>query len=227
MIYFGTGEPTLRITRETAFRARLHAVMRAEGRDRPLRWVEAPDAPPPATVAHRRMLERLLLGTAAGGVPPGWVSPGVAGVLTAQPSPTSGGPGAGAAYSGRVLLVGDRPGSRWGQRAPTWPFISENRQGCSAWLADELERAGVGEERLYWINAFTVSDTHLPHATLLKLPMWGSTVTLTVALGRNAAAWCNEGMLPCVEVHHPAYWVRAHKGDAYHLIKLLRNHLYA
>lgn len=128
------------------------------------------------------------------------------------------GPGLGAWAPGRVtLLVGDRPGPAWRSRL-NWPFISGLRSGCSAWLAGQLESAGVPEQQLYWVNA---ADQH-------GTPTDGTFVAalrpqLVVALGQHAATWCEAVCLAGFEqVHHPQHWQRFHAGHKYRLTQLLR-----
>lgn len=122
---------------------------------------------------------------------------------------------------GCTLLVGDRPGPGWARATlPSWPFVSALKTGCSGWLAEQLETAGIPEDRLYWINAYRYDGTPIK-TTLLK----DLQPARVVALGNNAATWCraNEEVLGTfAEVHHPSYWKRFHSHQAYHLIKLLR-----
>lgn len=269
MIYFSPhGEPTVRVRKDDPFRPRLGAILRAARRDGATRWTEADNAAPPPT-AQRRMLERLLLSLAAGPDAPGWVSPGVARLVSTnlsfiaphqkslpgryaprqarglgagagarrlddpagpgRSSPGSGlapgGPGAGAYGAGRVVLVGDRPGPGWGGRMPNWPFISGLRTGCSAWLAEQLEAAGIGEEQLYWFNAYDQDGTPTDVRSVEALPLWRTTATLTVALGRNAARWCEASGWRYAEVHHPQFWKRFHARHSYRLVSVLRRHL--
>lgn len=47
-----------------------------------------------------------------------------------------------------VLMLSGGPTAR----STRWPFIDFSRDGCSVWLADRLEKMGVPETRLVWLN---------------------------------------------------------------------------
>lgn len=126
------------------------------------------------------------------------------------------GPGIGAWRPGEVtLLVGERPGGFGGR----WhlPFVSD--QGCSAWLAEQLEAAKIPERDLYWINArqsrgerdWTWSD-FLDDLRPKKV----------IALGEDAVAWCQDATTSYVAVDHPQYWKRFHHSKPYPLIKEIK-----
>lgn len=186
------------------------------------------------SVAHRRMLLRVLLGLQAGGlfdtpaVNRGMGRWGLSSERGAVPpaaravdAPRLAWPGLGTSLPGSALVVGDRPGAGWSGRL-NWPFISGHRGGCSAWLAEQLEAGGVPETRLHWINATTQDGTPTSYVFVQLLRP-----KLIVALGRNAAKWCAGGNSTCdyEEVHHPQHWKRFHAGHAYHLVKVLRRGL--
>lgn len=122
-----------------------------------------------------------------------------------------------------ILLVGDRPGPGWRQpRRPNWPFISSLNTGCSVWLTDQLEQAGVPESALCWTNAYNGDGTPRPAEWVLDTGF-----RMVVALGRHAATWCENNAIAewsggFQQVHHPQYWKRVHANKTYHLIKILR-----
>lgn len=185
--------------------------------------------------ARARMLHRAALGANAvvlragegglvAGLPTETVEPRSepADVLArlAQVAPlANAGPGAGAWRPGwTVLLVGDRPnGLRHGQLKHRLPFVSLHGGGCSAWLAAHLEVAGIPEERLYWINASDAFDVPTPADFLAHLDP-----IATVALGANAARWCQEADIAYHQVAHPQHHKRFHAGEDYPLGALLR-----
>lgn len=134
-------------------------------------------------------------------------------------------PGIGAGQAGRVLLVGDRPGSGWGQYAPNWPFISANHGGASSWLARHLEEYEVSEAALFWVNAYDRDDVPLDVGRVHRMPFWSTTNTLIVSFGKHAHAWCEKNEVNAVQVHHPQYWMAKHPAETYRLGKILRQHL--
>lgn len=105
----------------------------------------------------------------------------------------------GSCWTARVLLVGDEP-EPWAG-AVRWPFVSGSENvGCSGWLAERLNEAGIFEEHLAWTNAnepnFGVALTAKP---------W----TAIVALGQVAAGRLREVGLPAtVELPHPQHQKR-------------------
>lgn len=140
------------------------------------------------------------------------------GLLTGLPANP---PGLGAWVPGRVgLLVGDRPGPGWRSRTLTWPFISALRTGCSSWLAETLEEAGIGEHQLYWVNGFTKEGAAIDAAFVHVLQP-----AVTIALGNSAARWCKALLVEHEEVHHPQFWKRFHSRQRYHLTTILKRRL--
>lgn len=226
-----------------AFRTRLRLLLVAATSGRRTILVEA--APLRLPTAPRRMLERVALGygvrqygrqwlyTPAPAPPtlpaplplanlqPGTLDPvwsQIRGVMAINGLPP--GYGLGCWPSGHVetlLLVGDRPSLKWPASRPAWPFISALRSGCSWWLAEQLERAGMPENRLYWVDA---QDRD---GTVLKLPaaQHQHLFAGVVAMGRHAAAWCWDNGWVFDQVHHPQYWHRFQKDKPYQLTKLL------
>lgn len=98
----------------------------------------------------------------------------------------------------RVLLVGD---SASRSATTALPFVNHNLGGCSAWFAEYLERAGIAEDRLLWVNAWRADDTPtdlgLLHHELLPVK--------TFALGHIAARALLEASVPHVQVEHPQF----------------------
>lgn len=108
-----------------------------------------------------------------------------------------------------ALLVGDRRSDvRMGARLP---FINYDFGGCSAWLAEYLESAGVSEASLTWVNAYgrDYEATALEEVVELARPR------VIVALGAIAhTALLARGVAVHAEVPHPRHVKRFHHHDA-------------
>jgi len=133
------------------------------------------------------------------------------------------GPGIGRwAPSKSVLLVGERPGGFGGR----WhlPFVSLRADGCSAWLAEQLEEYDIPESALYWVNAYESVDVPLdPHFLTALQPKH------VFALGEEARDWCvahlrdhGVGREEWSPHFHPQYHKRFHSKKPYPLIKELK-----
>lgn len=119
-------------------------------------------------------------------------------------------PSAGNLRSSKVILVGETF-AQIGDRDPLyqWPFGGLCRDGCSRWLADQLD--GVSERDLFWVNADALTPAIRKHS----LPI--------VALGGTAARRLTElGRPPDHAVAHPQYHRRFEAGEPYPLLEVLR-----
>ncbi len=124
-------------------------------------------------------------------------------------------PGIGAWSSESVLLVGDRPSASWPLTAPNYPFISALSSGCSGWLAQHLEDAGIGEAQLFWTNAYTQQGERSASDWIDALEPRG-----IIALGGAAQGWLDgAGVKSDYQVHHPQYWKRFQAGKTYVLAR--------
>lgn len=121
-----------------------------------------------------------------------------------RPAPA---PGIGRWGSDSALLVGDRV-SQYGW--PDLPFVSFKKYGCSAWLAERLEAWGVGEDKLYWLNAFEQTPEALG---------WGDAPKKIVTLGNNAAQWAERAGLTYMQAVHPQAHKRFHYNEDYESLK--------
>lgn len=93
------------------------------------------------------------------------------------------------------------------------PFCAFSGAGCSGWLTDQLELAGVGEERLFWVNADHLEDVS-------KHDWRGS---LVIALGTVAAMTCkNHGFANLIEIEHPQSWKRFKATQSYPLLEVFK-----
>lgn len=114
---------------------------------------------------------------------------------------------------GSALIVGEAAGAlKDGDPLYQWPFGSFHEDGCSAWLARRLEAAGIGEERLCWVNA----DQLTPNVARVTFPA-------IVALGGVARdRLISFGRDPDYTVPHPQRWKRFHHNEEYPLINVLK-----
>lgn len=119
----------------------------------------------------------------------------------------------------KVVLLGDRPsGKTTAQGLFTVPFVSFNGLGCSEWLSEQLEQAGIAESDLVWRNAYDLTGTPLAVERLPKdLPV--------LALGRNASRWCVEHQVPHRLLPHPQSHKRFYSKQEYTMINMLRRML--
>lgn len=127
------------------------------------------------------------------------------------PHPTRGTAGN---WDAAIVLVGEAFGEpKEGDRLYQWPFVSFSPLGCSVWLTEQLEFAGVGEDELLWVNADQLLDSqlldHLKHKTV-------------IALGKKAARALASQDVTHFEVPHPQSWKRFHSGDEYPLHGVLK-----
>ena len=112
-----------------------------------------------------------------------------------------------------VCIVGEafterKDNDAWQQ----YPFVSFNRQGCSAWLADYLESLNVREDELCWANADF--DLELLDASI--------SAQSYVALGATAAKALDDAGLNYTLVSHPQHQKRFNSHDEYPLGPKLR-----
>lgn len=134
------------------------------------------------------------------------------------------GQGGGAFKPGEVvLLVGDKPNMK-GHGAETIivPFINFNGIGCSEWLAEQLEAAGVRESQLYWINAANARGEETDAAFIERLRP-----RAVVALGNAGAAWCEKHNVAHVKMPHPQHHKRFFHSSSYPAIRYLKEVLNA
>lgn len=92
-----------------------------------------------------------------------------------------------------------------------WPFASFADQGCSRWLTQQLENAGIPENQLFWFNADQPVDEIIKLIPDCHL----------VALGEKAAARVSPLRYDRFSRPHPQYWKRFRSDEMYPLIPLL------
>lgn len=121
------------------------------------------------------------------------------------------GPGIGLFAPGNTLLIGDQVNPRHGKE--DWPFVSS--QGCSIWLAEQLDLAQVPEHSLYWVNA-RVGGQDISPAFIDRLEPGK-----VIAMGSIAHRWCQKHKLGHTEVQHPQYHKRFIHNSTYPLLQEL------
>jgi hypothetical protein len=126
------------------------------------------------------------------------------------------GPGIGNFKPGNILIVGDTASNPLIDNIDL-PFV--HWEGCSPWLAMQLDYAGVPETELYWVNGFRLDGGIQSKDFVDELQP-----RLIVALGEEAARWCEIADLKHTRVEHPQYWKRFRHADQYPLVNLLRGH---
>jgi thymidylate kinase len=134
-------------------------------------------------------------------------------------------PGAGAIYP-EVLIVGES----FAQQSEfdafyQWPFASFSNKGCSRWLAYELDKEKIPENKLYWINADMLTDgVYIDHVlnafpTIHTIMPLGTKATMKV----SSQLANNPKYLALVESFpHPQYWKRFHYTLKYPFIQRLK-----
>jgi len=111
----------------------------------------------------------------------------------------------------RVVLLGDRSNGE-----QDLPFVSQ--RGCSPWLTEQLEQAGVPETDLAWLNVRTPDGTFKDENALAVGQVLDAEL---VALGSVARAWCEHHGLVHRSVPHPQYWKRFNHQRTYPLLDIL------
>jgi hypothetical protein len=107
-----------------------------------------------------------------------------------------------------IMLVGEDFAERkdqdpWYQ----WPFASFSNQGCSQWLTEQLDLAGISEFSLYWVNADQA----------IERPR---TDTAVIALGTSASQSLLAAGIPHEKIPHPQSWLRFNSKQRYPLLNL-------
>lgn len=116
-----------------------------------------------------------------------------------------------------ILLVGDKFGEHKDvDMMYQSPFASLSNLGCSTWLSNQLQEAGISEQSLLWINADQLTDGWLAQVNIPpKIITLGDTAESTVlGLGLSSRS-----------TTHPQYWKRFRYGDHYPLIDLIKESL--
>jgi len=111
-----------------------------------------------------------------------------------------------------VVLVGDSFAERKDQDPfYQWPFGSFSRSGCSAWLAEVLERAEISEADLFWVNADQDLDLIFDKSLKMKV----------IALGDKASRVLSSMGIQHKQATHPQYHKRFSAGFRYGLTNMI------
>jgi GTPase SAR1 family protein len=122
-----------------------------------------------------------------------------------QPRPLIEAPGVIGDPHALVSLVGDIVSNTTGLDLPFF-----NNGGCSRYLTDALDLAGVLESDVLWLNSRRADETE---NRLPRLNARGQSLRI-VALGERAARVCEHQRFERVQrVPHPQYWKRFHRHD--------------
>jgi hypothetical protein len=90
-----------------------------------------------------------------------------------------------------------------------WPFASFSKEGCSQWLADQLDAIGIREDQLLWLNA----DQDLSVLRDLN-------PTEIIALGDEAYNQLRRLKIQARAVPHPESWRRFNANRPYPLLDI-------
>lgn len=114
-------------------------------------------------------------------------------------------------WEGRTVLVGESFAERKDNDAfYQWPFASFSGEGCSQWLADQLELIEVAESNLMWLNAD--QDLSIIHDL---------DVDKVIALGDAAYSQLYRLKIQAAVVPHPQAWKRFNNKQHYPLLNLI------
>ena len=124
-------------------------------------------------------------------------------------------------HEARVLVVGQSASYRLGADEPELPYISANELGCAYRFTRDLDKAGIAEKELHWINAFDRRGHEHSAAELLTEP-W----RMTLALGKYAEAWAlAQGLPNVVSTPAPSWWYREARTGVYRAVQAIADTL--
>lgn len=116
-------------------------------------------------------------------------------------------------WEGELVLVGESFAPHKDSDALyQWPFASFSKEGCSQWLADQLDLIKIGEDQILWINA----DQDLNFLKTAK-------ATRIFALGSEAYDRLSSLRLPSEMVPHPQSWSRFNSRLRYPLLDAIES----
>lgn len=123
------------------------------------------------------------------------------------------GPGIGHFKPGNILIVGDTASNP--MLGVDLPFV--HYEGCSPWLTTQLEYSGTNEGDLYFVNGKTMDQSMTDPTFLEELQP-----KAIIALGDEAARWCEIADVKHLRFDHPSYWKRFRHHDVYPVVNALR-----
>lgn len=122
--------------------------------------------------------------------------------------------GGGAFAEGNILMLCDRgPRTNVRPSAAVVPFINFlDNDGPSRMLVDTLEREGIPESKLYWINTQTYQGTPTDAGFIQKLKP-----SKVFALGNNAYSWALNNDVQAHKLPPPLYHMQNFPNQPYHI----------
>lgn len=129
-------------------------------------------------------------------------------------STPNGASGGGSFKPGNILMLCDKgPRTNIKASAAVVPFINFlDDDGPSRMLADTLEREGVPESDLYWINTQTYQGTPTDSSFMKDLQP-----SRVFALGNNAYAWALNNSVQAYKLPPPLYHMQNFPHQPYHV----------
>lgn len=124
--------------------------------------------------------------------------------------------GVGAFLPSNILIIGEKSAN---------PESSANQQpfcdykGCSGWLNNQLEDAGIPEEKLFWVNAINNDGSSIDLNKLVD----DLNPSIVIALGGVAAKLCHQSKVDHHKFYHPQYWKRFGRKQPYEFTTILRD----
>lgn len=114
-------------------------------------------------------------------------------------------------WDGEFVFVGQSFAERKDNDAfYQWPFASFSGEGCSQWLADQLDSIEVSEDQILWLNA----DQDLSI-------LYDLNATKIVALGNEAYDQLYRLKIQAQVVPHPQSWKRFNAKQPYPLLSII------
>lgn len=133
--------------------------------------------------------------------------------MLTQPVSSTGAPKVIGSSRAQLLIVGDSF-AKHQEFDPhyQWPFASFSRQGCSRWLATQLDKYGVKESYLKWVN-----QNQLGEGDLEQILVDNIGITSIITLGDEAKEACKNAPQYVNMVHfpHPQWWKRFNHLEPY------------
>lgn len=116
---------------------------------------------------------------------------------------------------GNILIIGEQSA-----KPPLHPIGQDpfcGTKGSSVWINEQLDKAKIREEDLFWINALNLDGSKADVEMIVKKLKPAK----VIALGNIPSKLCNDLSIPHIKVPHPAYWKRFHSKIKYPLIQYL------
>lgn len=122
--------------------------------------------------------------------------------------------GGGAFREGNILMLCDRgPRTNVRESAAVVPFINFlDNEGPSRMLVDTLEREGIPEDHIYWINTQTYQGTPTDAKFVQSLKP-----SKVFALGNNAYSWALNNDVQSHKLPPPLYHMQNFPNQPYHI----------